>query len=749
MVGVRHPACFPIEERAMRLTLPYMVLVFSFLAFGQEPIPSHARPKIAVALEGGGSLGFAHIGVLQWMEEHHVAVDYVAGTSMGGLVGGAYATGMRPAEVRELVASIDWNAVLRGTTEYSDLSFRRKEDNRQYPNSLEFGLRHGARFPGGFNSGQQVDFILDRIALPYSTLKSFDDLPIPFRCIATDLVTRSMHVFKDGSLAQALRATMSIPGFFTPVKEHGKIYVDGGLVDNLPTDVAKEMGADIVIAVHLEEGSLSPDAVLSSIATLVQSFSAVTAVNERRGMQLADVLVRVDVTRFGGANYGNADPLIAQGYKAAQESAPALLKFALDDSAWQAYLAQREERRIKSTPVPSFVEVNGTTPQRAEAIERELQEHEGRAIDEALLEEKLKVLAATGRFASMDYSIAEVDRRLGLRINAAEKEYAPPTVNPIISIDGSQYNNVLFSAGARLTFLDVGKPGAELRSDIVAGSTYQLSAEYFRPLSHSSHWFIAPQANVGSLPLNLYDRNTQVAGYRLSQVNGGFDLGYMFNRFSELRVGYEIAWQSYAPNIGNPNLLPSVSGRQGLSRIRYVLDRLDSPIVPRKGVGVVSEFRLYDSRPAAQENIPALQTTIQFFRPLRRLDSIYFTASGGSTFGFDKTGVPPFTLGGPLRMSAYGTNEIFTNQYMLFQVGYLRQIGQLPPILGDKVYFSSLLELAKPYKTQNVLLNGFPDLPMDVAGGLIVETLFGPAFIGGSWGDSGHRKIFFKLGRVF
>jgi NTE family protein len=733
----------------MRSTFPCIVLVFSFLAFGQEPTSNHARPTIAVALEGGGSLGFAHIGVLQWMEEHHVAVDYVAGTSMGGLVGGAYATGMRPAEVRELVASIDWNAVLRGTTEYSDLSFRRKEDNRQYPNSLEFGLRQGARFPGGFNSGQQVDFILDRIALPYSTAKSFDDLPIPFRCIATDLVTRSMHVFKDGSLAQALRATMSIPGFFTPVKVHGKIYVDGGLVDNLPTDVAKEMGADIVIAVHLQEGSLSPDAVLSSIATLVQSFSAVTAVNERRGMQLADVLVRVDVARFGGANYGNADPLIAQGYKAAQESAPALLKFALDDSAWQAYLARREARRIKSTPVPSFVEVKGTTPQRAEAIERELQEHGGRAIDEALLKEKLKVLTATGRFASMGYSIAEVDRRLGLRINAAEKEYAPPTVNPIILVDGSQYNNVLFSAGARLTFLDVGKPGAELRSDILAGSTYQLSAEYFRPLSHSSHWFIAPHGNVGSLPLNLYNRNTQVAGYRLSQVNGGFDVGYMFNRFSELRVGYEIGWQSYAPNIGNPNLLPSVSGRQGLSRIRYVLDRLDSPIVPRKGVGVVSEFRLYDSRPAAQENIPALQTTIQFFRPLRRLDSIYFTASGGSTFGFDKTGVPPFTLGGPLRMSAYGTNEIFTNQYMLFQVGYLRQIGQLPPILGDKVYFSSLLELAKPYKTQNVLLNGFPDLPMDVAGGLIVETLFGPAYIGGSWGDSGHRKIFFKLGRVF
>jgi NTE family protein len=426
-----------------------------------------------------------------------------------------------------------------------------------------------------------------------------------------------------------------------------------------------------------------------------------------------------------------------------------LLKLAVDDSAWRAYLGRREARRVKLEPVPSFVEVNGTTPQLAETIKRDLRDAEGRAINEAQLEQELNVITGAGRFTSMDYSIAEVNRRFGLRIHAREKEYAPPTVNPIFVVEGSQYNNVLFSVGARLTLLDVGKPGAEVRSDILAGSIYQLSTEYFRPLSSSTHWFIAPHGNVDSLPLNLYNRNTQLAGYRLSQVNGGFDLGYMFDRFSELRVGYEVGWQSYSPYIGNPNVLPSVSGKQGFSRIRYVLDRLDNPIVPRKGIGIASEFNFYDSRPGAQDNVPALQTTMQFFKPLRRLDSVYFRASGGTTFSVAKTGVPPFTLGGPLQLSAYGTNEIFTNQYVSFQLGYLRQIGQLPPILGNKVYFSSLYELARPYKTQNLTLNGFPDLPMDVAGGVLVETLFGPAYIGGSWGASGHRKIFFKLGRVF
>src|SRR5438552_2561025 len=259
-----------------------------------------------------------------------------------------------------------------------------------------------------------------------------------------------------GWLSQALHSSMSIPGCLMPVKVEGRVYVDGGWLNNLPTDVAKDMGAEIIIAVHLKAASISPDASLSAIATLAQSFSVVTAVNERRGMELADVLIRVDVTKFSGTDYNNADKLISRGYEAARQSASALLKFAVDDNAWQDYLGRHEARRIKSVPVPSFIQVNGTTRERAKAIERDLHHDEGRTINEARLEQELTVLTGTGRFSSMAYSVAEVGRRFGLRINALEKEYAPPTVNPIVVLDGSQYNSVLFSVGARLTFLDVG-----------------------------------------------------------------------------------------------------------------------------------------------------------------------------------------------------------------------------------------------------------------------------------------------------
>jgi NTE family protein len=700
-------------------------------------------------LEGGAALGLVHIGVLQWMEEHRISVDYVAGISMGGLIGGAYSTGMRPAEIRQLVKSIDWEAVLRGSSEYADRSFRRKEDRRAYPNSLEFGLRKGVKFPGGFNSGQQIDFILDRIALPYSTVKSFDDLPIPFRCIGTDLVSRSMHVFQDGSFSMALRSTMSIPGLFTPVKDFGRIYVDGGLLDNLPTDVAREMGPDVIIGVHFDEAPLSPETSLSSLGAISQSFSAITATNERRGMELADVLVRVDVRKFTGYEFTQADKLIETGYKAAQKSEAVLMKYAMNESEWQLHLKQREARRIQTVPVPSFINVTGTKVERADAIERDLQRHLGKQIDDAQLEHELNLLLGEGRFGNAVYTVTEVEQRSGLHIKLSEKEYAPPTVNPIVLIDGSQYNNVLFSAGARFTFLDMGKPGAELRTDLLAGSTYRFSAEYYRPLYRSPHWFLAPRAKVDSVALNLYQQNTQLGAYRRAEAGGGLDVGYQFDRFSEFRFGYATGWQSYDLKVGDPNLLPTASGRLGASRLRYVLDHLDSPVVPSKGLALESEFNFYDSRPAAEDMFPALQTTVHWFKPLRAIDSVYLKASGGTTFGFEQTGVPPFKLGGPMWLSAYSTNEIFTNQYSLFQTGYLRQIGHMNPILGNEVYITAFYELAHPSKTQNPDLNRFPDLPMDGGAGFIANTILGPVYLGGAWGDSGHRKIFFSLGRVF
>jgi NTE family protein len=302
---------------------------------------------VGLVLEGGGALGLAHIGVIQWLEEHRIPVNYVAGTSMGGLVGGIYATGRSPSEVKELVNTIDWDEVLEGQTPYSDLSFRRKQDSFDYPNTLEFGLKKGLQFPEGFNSGQQVVMILDRVALPYAEIQNFNELPIPFACVATDLVTSQKYVFREGSLSVALRSTMSLPGIFSPVRSEGHVFADGGLLDNLPVDVASSMGADLTVAVHLETAALEPTATLSSFGVLGRSISVVVAANELRSMERADMLISVPLQSYSSLDYNRAEEIIKLGYQAAQAKAAVLTTLSVDEATWQTYLEHRTARHAR------------------------------------------------------------------------------------------------------------------------------------------------------------------------------------------------------------------------------------------------------------------------------------------------------------------------------------------------------------------------------------------------------------------
>ncbi len=726
----------------MRKLLIALIALVASLSFSQEPRPP--RPKVGLVLEGGGALGLAHIGVLQWLEEHRVPVDYVAGTSMGGLVGGIYATGMNAKEVHDLVTGIDWDGVLRGETDFADLSFRRKQDRSEYPAAFEFGLRHGIAFPGGFNSGHQVGLILDRIALPYSTLNSFDDLPTPFRCASTELTRRELHVFKDGPLAEALRATMSIPGYFTPVRLNGKIYVDGGLLDNLPTDLAREMGADKIIAVHLDNAPLSAETPLSSLSVLGQSIAAVVASNERESMQQADTLIRVDLASYNSTSFDEAEQLIRRGYDAAQQNAEALKQYSLDEPSWREYNEHRQARRIEHLPVPEFVNVGGTSPALSAQLQKQLVKFVGTPVDVPRLEKTLTQFTGTGRYAAVGYFLRKQDNKTGLQVQAEEKEYAPPTVNPSIVIDGADYLNVRFGVGARFTFLDVGRTGAEWRSDVLVGSIYRLSTEYYRPIGAANRWFVAPSFEGTNAPFDIYSRDKRLSEYRFRQASTRLDLGFNFDRYSEIRGGYELGWLQYEPDLGTSEIVPPVEGRQGVTRLSYRMNRLSDAVIPADGFAINSSLGFYDSRPGALDQFPALDLQVQSFKSLGEKNSLFAIASGASTLGYDKTGVPLYSLGGPFRLSSYGPNEVLTNQYAMLRGGWLHKLVEGPPIIGSRIYLLSDIEVARPYGVPHI-----SRVPFNGTAGFVFETLFGPAFVGTSIGDSGHRRFFFQLGRIF
>jgi NTE family protein len=737
--------------RSLTLGLVVSLFLLPFFACAQQtPAPQNethttprVRPKIGVALEGGGALGLAHVGVLQWFEEHHIPVDYVAGTSMGGLVGGFYATGMNPSDMRKMIEGIDWDQVLRDQTPYQDLSFLRKENQRLYPNSLLFGLRKGVYLPSGLNAGHQIGLIIDRETAPYFGLHSFDELPIPFRCVATDLVTAKQFIFQDGSLAEALRATMSVPGIFTPVHDGQHVYVDGGLINNLPTDVVRQMGAEIVIAVHLEVAPANAKNIQTLVDVLEQSVRSVISSSEVRGLANADAIVTVPLGDFSMRDFTKYEPLMQAGYEGAKGKEKLLDAFALDDAQWNDYLSQRDSRKRTSTPVPTFVEVQGTHPNAQKAIARYLQPFVGKPLNPTKLGPALTRLTGLGRYDTLGYRIVDRDGRQGLLVSVGEKDFGPPTLQPGFEVDGSEAGDIEFTLATRVRFLDLAGFRSDWRTDFLFGSTYGVASELYRPFSAASRWFLAPRADASDSTFQIYAKNDPLAYYRFYREDVGGDLGYGFSRFSEVRFGYTFGELSTKLRLGTLEI-PAVSGTVGASRMRYVLDHTDDPVIPRRGFRAESNFRWVDTSPGATSAFPVLDTRLEYFQPVSHAASFFLTSDGGSTFGFQNTGLPQFFLGGPGRLGAYGLNELFGNQYYLFRGGYLHELVRLPPFVGKRVYFVGTYEVGKVYGAANE-----SKFPNDFAAGVLAETSLGPFFVGGSVGDNSHHKWFFQLGRVF
>lgn len=635
----------------MRGSWPTFGFLFLFLSFSlaqDQPAPgapsagnasaeqtrpaSRHRPTIGVALEGGGALGLAHIGVLQWFEEHHIPIDYLAGTSMGGLVGGLYASGKTPQQLHELVKAQNWDVILGGAIPYEDLSFRRKEDKVAFPNSILLGLRKGLALPGGLNAGQQISLLIDHETLAYSDVKSFDDLPIPFRCVATDLVSGKQAVFKDGSLSTAMRATMAIPGLFSPVRDSEHVYVDGGLVGNMPTNVVRAMGADIVIGIHLETSPAEADKIQSLFSILGRSIDVVVAENEIRGLANADLVVKVDLQEFTSLEYQKADAIIQKGIEAATNKSGLLSPYSLDDTAWTAYLDHQNARLQGEVPVPQFVKVEGTSPEAEVNLQRFLQSEVGKPIDKDRLEGLLTRLTGIGRYDTAGYQITQQNGQVGLLVTMHQKIYAPPLLQLGFEVDGSESADVDFTFASRLTLLDVAGYRSELRTDFIFGSTYGIDSELYRPFSPASKWFFAPHASARNTNFKIYRKNDPLAEYRFTNAYVGGDIGYGFSRFSEIRLGYDVGTLDARLRLGTAEFA-SISGRTGATRLHYLMDHTDDPVIPRRGVSVESTFHWYDTSPGATNSFPVMFARVEYFRPITRPASLFVVSEGGTTFG--------------------------------------------------------------------------------------------------------------------
>ncbi|MEO6805909.1 MAG: patatin-like phospholipase family protein [Edaphobacter sp.] len=710
----------------------------------QSTVKPASRPKVALVFEGGGALGFAHIGVIEWIEAHHIPVDYVAGTSMGGLVGGLYASGMSPREVSNFMAGINWPAVLSGQVPFPALSYRRKEDKLAFPNRLELGLKHGLSLPNGLNSGSAVGLVLDQTMLPYYDLKSFDDLPIPFRCVATDLTTGTAHVFKDGSLAQAMRSTMSIPGVFAPVEHGTQVFSDGAAVDNLPVDVARAMGADIVIAVYLDTGSFDKKDLNSLVGVAGRNVSIMISANELNSMKNADILLKADVSKFTSSDFEKSAEIIPKGAEVAQAHAAELEKYAVDDADWQAYLAQRNARRRTHLPEPHFVDIYGMHGVQQKEIANQFQKYVNKPIDTQKIEDTITDLQGRGLYSSISYNLIDRDGKTGLLVRPRLKSYGPPFLDVGITLLSNDSNNIELGLGGRATFFGMAGPGSELRLNASVGEVAGVSGELYKPLVEGKRYFVAPRMYYGHTIAAFFSGSQQLAEYTEERNGFGVDLGYQFSSKAELRIGEDYQWYGESLRVGEPieqtfHITPFVSS------VRFQFLGQDSVQVPTRGTEIRTQFNHYTQGPNSSADFSQWDTRMAHFVPVGSRGILFGTAAGGTSFGAKGLGLAGFSLGGPLRLSSYHIGELLGTDYFLGQTGYLYRLVRFNPILADSVYAAGFYEIGRMWGEPA----GTPRLPNDVSGALVMKTVIGPLYGGASIGDSGHRKWFFGLGRIF
>ncbi|HTG73767.1 MAG TPA: patatin-like phospholipase family protein, partial [Terriglobia bacterium] len=310
------------------------------------------REVVGIALSGGGALGIAHVGVLRYLEEQRIPIDVIAGTSMGGLLGGLYATGHSVDDLERIVRTADWDDLLRSTPRFEDVSVSEKQEWNRVTGVYSIPLRTGLALPEGINTGQALVRLLSGETAAYWDVDDFDNLPIPFRCVATDLMSGEAVVLGEGRLPEALRATMAIPGIFTPVEWNSRLLVDGGLVNNLPADVAKDMGADTIIAVTLRLPDPNTQDLQSLPSVVRQTMNIAVVQNERRNLSIVDIEIAVRIPGRGGLmDFRAAEILIKAGYEAAAGHSAALGKLALSQEQWAEHIRNRKskERSLPSS----------------------------------------------------------------------------------------------------------------------------------------------------------------------------------------------------------------------------------------------------------------------------------------------------------------------------------------------------------------------------------------------------------------
>ncbi len=704
------------------------------------------RPRIGVALSGGGARGAAHVGVLRVLEEMRIPIDYIAGTSMGSIIGGLYASGMTTYEIEHALKTMDWEHIFSDAPPREDRSFRRKSDDALYVVKAKPGYNDGElEFPAGIIQGQKFNLALRELSMPVYAVTDFDQLHIPFRAVASDIGTGKPMVLGKGDLALAMRASMAVPGAFAPAEIDGRLLVDGGITNNLPISVVRDMGADIIIAVDISTPLLKPEDVRNVLKITEQLTGIMTRTNtEQQIASLAgrDVLIVPDLGDITSGDFDRADEAVPIGRAAAEAQRDQLARLSLPVSEYQALLAARTVRPDSALPIVHFVRIENDSTLADAMIRERLQIQEGQPLDRKQLEADIGTIYGLELFQNVGYNVVEEDGQTGVVVSAKAREWGPNYLQFGLELSSDSDGEGKFNLGATYQRTGINHLGGELRTGVQIGASPAIGGDWYQPFDYRSRWFINPAVSLSRQDINVFNGNgNQLAEYRISEFETDLAAGREFSVYGEGRVGYRFRTGDIDLQVGQPVFQ---DGEYDTAQVylRLSSDRLDNFEFPSKGGRGIVEYA------TSREDIGSDTDFDQ-----ARIFGSRFLTYGQNTIGLGGLvnatvdGQAPvqnrFLAGGFLQLSGYAQDSLSGQQSALASVQIYRRYTPLPILSW---YVGGSLEYGGVWEDRE-------DIGSDAiaAGSLFVgaDTPLGPLYIGYGVAEHGNNSAFFYLGRPF
>ena len=705
-----------------------------------------AKPKVGLVLSGGAARGLAHVGVLKALEEQGIHIDAIAGTSMGAVIGGLYASGYKIDELEKLALSIDWQEALSDAPEREDVPFRRKQDDRDFlvKQKLSFRDDGSLGLPLGVIQGQNLALLLESLLAHSSDIRDFDKLPIPFRAVATDIVNGEKVVFRKGHLPQVIRASMSIPAVFAPVEINGQLLVDGGMVDNIPVDVAREMGVDIVIVVDIGTPLRGRKQLNTVFDILNQSITLMTRSNSE--VQLAslnsdDILIQPALASYGATDFGRSLDIINAGYRATQvlEKRLASLRQPTDMQLAEARTA--EER----TPVITAIKIENDSKIGDSVIRYYIRQPIGEPLDLGRLQRDMGTLYGLDYFDQVQYRVVHKGQERTLVISAKGKRSGTDYLRLGLNLSDDMRGDSAFNIGASYRINGINQLGAEWLTRVQLGDKQELYSEFYQPLDAGSRYFVAPYINARSQNVEAILDNDPIAEYRLERYGFGLNFGRQIGNSGEIRVGVGEAWGEANVRIGDQDL-PSTSFNEGFYDIKYSFDSLDNVYFPHSGEDIALSVRQFEPGLGSDERYRQWE-----FKLDKALSSGPDTWILGGRYGrtLDTANVvtSSFLLGGARQLSGFREDAISGQNISLMRAVYYRRLTPRSYLPFDfPLYAGASLERGRAWNNDNEFDSGYINAASIFIG---FDTPLGPLNFSYGFNDDDQKALYLNLGQTF